>query len=237
MKKNAKIAMGIALCVFAAGLTSCATTSVPGMVDNSKYDQVSGGLYSKVVSVGQIENSTPENSVLVYGLPAEAGAKFWYVDEKNGWEATVESEFMKLVLPPVHKGAKLTLKQGGFFVHESTGYYRDALGRQTYTVTDTWYPVTNDEWNINVPADKSLYFMGYHSILMPGVDTFEGMQVAAAKQKSEGNIVMGFPKTQEEYDAMMKKTEINLLKKILKQYKGTAWESVINERIAELSAK
>lgn len=205
---------------------------------NSAYDEVSGGLYSKNVSEGMIENPTPENSVLVYGVTAEAGAKLWFADKNSDWQTTVETSFATLILPPVPKGADVKLKQGGFFKHETTGGMVGIVpGKLVYNTTDTWYEITNTEWNFKVPKGKSLYFIGYHSILLPGSDTYEGMKAAWEKYTSENNVIGGIPKNQEEYNKYMLKMEINVLKKLQKMYKGTDWEPLIKERIAEASAE
>lgn len=213
-------------------LTSCLST---GSVDKEKMDEVSGGLYLKEVSNGMVENATPENSVLVYGYIAEPDSKLWYADEKSDWEATINNSGREIILPPVNKGASLVLKRGGFFKHE-VSVYNGANWRRVNETVDTWYEIDNDEFNVKVPSNKSLCFIGFHSILMPGANTFEGMQTAWAKYKEENLVIGGVYKTQEDYDKGMKKIEINVLKKLLKQYKGTEWESVINERITELNS-
>ena len=43
-----------------------------------------------------------------------------------------------------------------------------------------------------------------------------------------------YAKTEEEYKALIDKYEIKCLNKLLKKYKGTAWETVISEKLAEL---
>ncbi|WP_407397054.1 hypothetical protein [Treponema sp.] len=206
--------------------------------NKSAYDEVSGGLYSRNVSEGMIENPTPENSVLVYGATGEDGSKLWFADKNSNWQTTVETTFMTLILPPVPKGADVKLKQGGFFKHETTGGMVGIVpGKLVYNTTDTWYEITNTEWNFKVPKDKSLYFIGYHSILLPGSNTYEGMKAAWEKYTSENNVIGGIPNSQEKYDKYMLKMEIKVLKKLQKQYKGTDWEPLIKDRIAEASAE
>lgn len=230
MKKN-KLSI-----IFAVALI--ASNAFAAGPDKSAYDEVSGGLYSKNVSEGMIENPTPENSVLVYGVTAEAGTKLWFADKNSKWETTVETTFLSLILPPVPKGADVKLNKGGFFKHETTGGMVGIVpGKLVYNTTDTWYEITNKEWDFKVPKGKSLYFIGYHSVLLPGSNTFEGMKAAWEKYTSENNVVGGIPKTQEDYDKYMLKMEISVLKKLQKMYKGTDWEPLIKDRIAEASAE
>ena len=89
---------------------------------------------------------------------------------------------------------------------------------------------------MKVPKDKSLYFMGIHSIRYKNFTTWKTIQETRAEL---GTIMIGYPKTEDEYDAWYKKTYTNIekacLKKLLKKYKGTAWEPLIKERMDELS--
>lgn len=229
--KSVKLSMIFAVALIAANVFA------EGPAKVSVYDEVTNGLYSKKVSEGMIENPTPENSVLVYGVTAEAGTKLWFADKNSKWQTTVETSFATLILPPVPKGANVILKQGGFMKHESTADMPGIVtGQVVHNTKDTWYEISNTEWNFKVPAGKSLYFIGYHSVMMPGSNTFDGMQAAWKKYTSENLVIGGCPKTQEEYDKVMAKMEINVLKKLQKQYKGTDWEPLIKERIAEVTA-
>lgn len=195
-------------------------------------NKVTDGLYSKKIEKGMIENATPENSVLVYWLPGEPESKFWFKDTKSDWEATAESEFTLMYLPPVHKGANLKLIQGGAY-----RYGQHDTATKNINIT-TWVPVVNkEEFSFKVPKDKSLVFMGLHSVFMPGSDTFEGRSIAWEKYTSENLVAGSNPKTQEEYDWWMKKGETMVLKNMLKKFKGTAWEPVLKERLAEATAE
>lgn len=169
-------------------------------------------------TIGMIENASPENSVLVYGFSSEPDIKIYYVDEKNNWETLISTGNRYFSLPPAYKGGKLVVKGSSWQKSSSATTFQGNMQIDTHYVS--LYEITNDEWTVNVPKDKPLYFMGIHSI-------------QALKAKS-GTVVLGMPKTEEEYKALIDKYEIKCLNKLLKKYKGTAWETVISEKLAEL---
>lgn len=194
-------------------VSSCATTGNAGSSEN----------------VGMIENATPENSVIVYGFSSEPDIKIYYVDEKNNWETVISTGNRCFSLPPAHKGGKIVAKGSSWVKRSSsTASYGNQLVTTNYS---TYYEIDSDEWNVNVPTDKPLYFMGYHSIQVKDIASWESLKAIAS---TPGNLVIGMPKTQAEYDKFIGKFELKSLNQLLKKYKGTAWESVINERIAEL---
>jgi len=176
-------------------------------------------------NIGMIENATPENSVLVYGFSSEPDIQLYYVDTKNKWEALISTGDRCFSLPPAHKGAKLVVKASSWQKSGSTTTFQ---GTNHYI---TLYEVQNDEWNVNVPTDKPIYFMGFHSIMQKNIMEWESLKELQSKP---GTIVVGIPKTEEEYKLLICKYELKCLKKLLKKYKGTAWEAPINERINEL---
>ena len=173
-------------------------------------------------SVGMIENATPENSVLVYGFSCEPDTIVYYVDEKSDWEAVISTGNRCYSLPPAHKGAKLVAKDASWVKTSSTQFVQ----------YNTTYKLTNNEWNVNVPKDKPLYFMGCHSIQINNWGTWEGIR--AFKENCGMRLVFGVPSTEEAWNKKIAGYEAKSLKKLLKQYKGTAWEPYILERLEEL---
>ena len=180
-------------------------------------------------SIGMIENATPDNSVLVYGFSSEPDIQIYYVDEKNNWETLISTGNGYFSLPPAHKGGKLVVKASSWQKSSSATTFQGNMQVDTHYVS--LYEIQNDEWTVNVPKDTSLYFMGIHSIQQKNIMDWDSIQ--ALSQKS-GTVVLGMPKTEEEYKALINKYELKCLEKLLKKYKGTAWETVISERIAEL---
>lgn len=178
---------------------------------------------------GMIENATPENSVLVYGWSIEPYVYLYYVDENSDWQ-TIQKVGGEFFLPPAPKGANLKVKASKYIYTVSSG-----AGNVVYTRHED-YEVRNNEWNVKVPKDKPLYFMGIHSIVNLNVYSWKTIN----EMRNElGNVMIGYPKTEDEYDDWYKKTYTNTekacLKKLLKKYKGTAWEPLIKERMDELS--
>lgn len=176
------------------------------------------------VNKGMIENASPKNSVLIYGFASEPDAKLYYVDEKNNWECVVSTGNRCFSLPPAYKGGKLVVKDSGFISSTPVG--------KTGSITK-FYKIENDEWNVNVPKDKSLYFMGCHSIMYKNLFTMEGIEEI---KKGDG-LVIGLPSSEEKLELLIKKYELKSLKKLLKDYKKTDWEPLIQERIKELNAE
>lgn len=176
------------------------------------------------VNKGMIENASPKNSVLVYGFSSEPDIKLYYVDEKNNWECVVSTGNRCFSLPPAYKGGKLVVKDSSFISSTPVG--------KTGSITK-FYKIENDEWNVNVPKDKSLYFMGCHSIMYKNLFTMEGVE----EVKNSGELVIGLPSSEEKIELMIKKFELKTLKKLLKEYKKTDWEPLIQERIKELNAE
>ena len=180
-------------------------------------------------SIGMIENASPENSVLVYGFSSEPDIKIYYVDEKNNWETLISTGDGYFSLPPAYKGGKLVVKGSSWQKSSSATTFQGNMQIDTHYVS--LHEITNDEWTVNVPKDKPLYFMGIHSIQAKNIMDWESIQALKAKS---GTVVLGMPKTEEEYKALIDKYEIKCLNKLLKKYKGTAWETVISEKLAEL---
>lgn len=178
------------------------------------------------VNKGMIENASPKNSVLVYGFSSEPDIKLYYVDEKNNWECVVSTGNRCFSLPPAYKGGKLVVKDSSFSMSTPTGKKGSII---------EIYKVENNEWNVNVPKDKSLYFMGCHSIMNKNFFTLKGLE--AFKNSSGPKIVIGMPSTEAEVELAIKKYELKSLKKLLKDYKKTDWEPLIQERIKELNAE
>lgn len=176
------------------------------------------------VNKGMIENASPENSVLVYGFASEPDIKLYYVDEKNNWECVVSTGNRCFSLPPAYKGGKLVVKDSSFSMQTPTGKKGSII---------KIYKVENNEWNVNVPKDKSLYFMGCHSIMYKNLFTMEGIEEI---KKGDG-LVIGLPSSEEKLELLIKKYELKSLKKLLKEYKKTDWEPLIQERIKELNAE
>lgn len=233
MKSNfKKITKCLAVFFVAALATSCATMDIKGIgYDSVLLDAQRAGYKG---DSGMIENSTPENSVLVYGWSIEPHVYVYYADQNNDWE-TIQKVEGAFYLPPVHKNAKLRVKASSYFESHQAQSGNAQMG-YSIDVTHTEYKIKSDEWNVNVPKNKSLYFMGIHSVQTNNIYSWEGIQEL---KKQQGNIMIGFPKTEEEhktwYQNVYKNTEKSCLKKLLKQYKGTAWEPVIKERLEELS--
>ena len=55
-------------------------------------------------------------------------------------------------------------------------------------------------------------------------------------KKGDG-LVIGLPSSEEKLELLIKKYELKSLKKLLKDYKKTDWEPLIQERIKELNAE
>lgn len=180
-------------------------------------------------SIGMIENATPENSVLIYGVSSEPDIKLYYVDENNNWETLISTGNRYFSLPPAYKGGKLVVKGSTWAKTSSATSFQGNMQIDTHYVT--LYEIQNDEWTVNVPKDKSIYFMGIHSIQRQNIMDFESLKELNAQP---GTVVIGMPKTEEEYKALINKYEVKCLEKILKKYKGSEWESVISERLSEL---
>ncbi|QTQ10890.1 hypothetical protein HRI96_00985 [Treponema parvum] len=180
-------------------------------------------------NIGMIENATPENSVLVYGMSSEPDIQLYYVDENNNWEALISTGNRYFSLPPAHKGGKLVVKGSSWQKSLTTTAFLGNMILHTQYIK--LYEVQNDEWTVNVPKDKSLYFMGLHSLQQQNIMEWESLKALANKP---GTLVIGIPKTEEEYKAAINKYELKSLNTLLKKYKGTVWEPVINERISEL---
>lgn len=197
-------------------------------------DEVTGGFYSQKIENGVVENATPENSVLVYGYVPEPQWKLLYKGNKGGYEVTVQDTYDLITLPPVQPGSTITAVKGGWWCPSEKSYFD---GKKTTIVKiETWTPLDDfSEWKINVPKDKKLYFFGVHSFRMPNSNTYEGMTETMNRFKAGGGIVLGFAKTEEDYNIWVAKCELKALKKLQKQYKGTEWEPLIVERIEEVT--
>ncbi|MBP5519589.1 MAG: hypothetical protein J6X84_03310 [Treponema sp.] len=233
MKSNLKkITKCLAVFFVATLATSCATTDIKGPGYDSVLLEAQKSGYTG--DSGMIENSTPENSVLVYGWSIEPYVYIYYADQNNDWE-TIQKVGGDFCLPPVYKNAKLKVKASSYFESHQVQSGNAQMG-YTVDVVNTEHKIKNDEWNVNIPKNTSLHFMGIHSIQTNNIYSWEGIQEL---RKQPGNVMIGFPKTEEEhktwYQNVCKNTEKACLKKILKQYKGTAWEPVIKERLEELS--
>ena len=108
-------------------------------------------------------------------------------------------------------------------------------GKISSTTTHTYaqsYKFQNNEWDIELPKDKPLYFMGCHSVQIDNCGTWEGIR--AFKENCGMRLVFGVPSTEEAWNKKIAGYEAKSLKKLLKQYKGTAWEPYILERLEEL---
>lgn len=211
MKKNSIIALLSTL--IAITFTSCLSTS--------KADEAQ--------SIGMIENASPKNSVLVYGFSSEPDIQIYYVDEKNNWETLISTGNRYFNLPPAHKGGKLVVKGSSWQKSSSATTFQGNMQVDTHYLS--LYEITNDEWTVNVPKDEPLYFMGVHSIQRSNIMNWESLK---ALNSEPGTIVLGMPKTEEEYKALINKYEIKCLEKLLKKYKGTEWEPVIAKKITEM---
>ena len=225
-----KLIMAIKICMvvlLGSVTTSCVTTAL-----SSSFDE-DFKAYAETVGykgeTGMIENANPQNSVLVYGWSIEPYVYLYYSDKNSDWE-TIQKVGGEFVLPPAHKGARLKIKASRYN-HSSTS----GAGNVIYHNSE-YYEIRNDEWNVTVPKNKSIFFMGIHSIAEQNIYSWETIE---EMRKRPGNVMFGFPKTKAEYDDWYKKvytnTEKACLKKVLKKYKGTDWEPIINERISELS--
>ena len=185
-----------------------------------------------VNNIGMIENATPENSVLVYGMSSEPDIQLYYVDENNNWEALISTGNRYFSLPPAHKGGKLVVKGSSWQKSMTTTTFQGNATINTHYIK--LYEIQNDELTVNVPKNKSLYFMGIHSIQKQNIMKWESLKALANKP---GTVVIGMPKTEEAYKAAVDKYELKCLNTLLKKYKGTVWEPVINERISELQKR
>ncbi|MBQ8679791.1 MAG: hypothetical protein IJ530_08495 [Treponema sp.] len=218
MKKILKSVATIAALLVPVLMISCASTP----------------LKEPLYTNGMIENATPENSVIVYGYTSEPGIKLMYVDEANGWQALIDTDDREFALPPAHKGAKLVLKDSNWVKHApGVVQYGNRIVTEDYL---TVYSGENDEFNVTVPTDKPLYFMGYRSIQGADINSWEEVEALINRP---GALVFGVPKSKEEYDTWypqyLAKREMDCLKKLQATYAGTVWEATINERIAEVN--
>lgn len=225
MKKNCLKIFVFCMAFLACLLTvSCGSTTSP-----AEGFRMYAETYGYNGETGMIENPTPENSVLVYGWSTEPYVYLYYCDTKSDWE-TIQKVGGAFVLPPAYKGANLEIKASRYEQSSSS-----QAGNVIYH-NSAMYEITNKEWNVNVPTDKALYYMGIHSIVEHNIYSWKTIEEMRSKP---GYVMAGFPKTKEEYDDWYKKTNDNTeracLKKLLKQYKGTAWEPLIKERMDELS--
>lgn len=219
------------LVLISAVLMMATSVFAQGRSNADAMDLASDGLNSKKIEKGMVENATPENSVLVF-FTTDSGAKFWFKDTKSDWEVTVESDFISVCLPPVPKGANVKLIQGGMW---KRGQYDTAT---TQTNIFTWCPVTdNNEFAFKAPKDKPLLFLGMHSILLAGNNTYEGYLAAWGKYSSENNAIGGGNITREQYELVRLQAEEKALKNAAKKYKKTAWEPVIKARLDELKVE
>lgn len=218
MKRCMKFAATIAALLVSALMISCASSPMK----------------EPLYTAGMIENATPENSVIVYGYTSEPGIKLMYVDEANGWEALVDTDDREFALPPAHKGAKLVLKDSNW-VKNTPGVVQYGNIIEMVDYLDV-YSGENAEFNVTVPTDTPLYFMGCHSIMTPNMWSWESIEKL---RNTPGKMVVGFPKSKEEwetwYPELVNSLELDCLKKLLKTYEGTAWEAPINERIVAVN--
>jgi|GEM_PF-2416146 len=215
---------------FLKSATTIAALLVPVLMISCASSPLKEPLYTN----GMIENATPENSVIVYGYTSEPGIKLMYVDEANGWQALIDTDDREFALPPAHKGAKLVLKDSNWVKHApGVVQYGNRIVTDDYL---TVYSGENDEFNVTVPTDKPLYFMGCHSIMKTNMWSWESIEEL---RNTPGNLVVGFPKTKEEwetwYPELVSKLELGCLKKLQATYAGTVWEAPVNERIAEVN--
>ncbi len=220
MKHLAKIAATVTALLVSSLMISCASTPLP----------------EPLYTAGMIENATPENSVIVYGYSSEPGIKLLYVDEENGWEAIIDTDDREFALPPCHKGAKLVLKDSNW-IKNSPGVVQYGNRVETADYIQV-YSGKNDEFNVTVPTDTPLYFMGCHSIMESNMWSWESIE---EMRNTPGIWVIGFPESKEEwetwYPEIMTDLELDCLKKLLKTYKDTIWEAPINERMTIVSER
>lgn len=171
-----------------------------------------GGFYQSNGKYAQNENLTPEDSVLVLMvIPDEVGSyTYGQVNvEKSPMNFTINNKNLSgtLVFPLVEPSANLKFLYG-------FSETKDALG-------NTWINAMYDcnlsssyGIDVNVPSASGIYFAG---INLDGKRYFESAVGLSEVEKQK-------------YNQYFSKA----LKQALKQYKGTAWESVIVNKIEEL---
>ena len=155
---------------------------------------------------------TPENSVIFYGM--YFGSTDIHYSQDNSKYASDHQEFHSLngvvVSAPVKPGS-----------HYHCEYMKGAVrtSMDVATVFDSEIPMNLKGLDVQVPSKPGLYYIGFWE----AVKSFESV----SNQPFNGNEFLYL-------DWDEKKAETEILKAAKNAYKGTAWESVIDERLKEL---
>lgn len=163
---------------------------------------------------------TPENSVLVFYSTSGVATKFVYTQLNQTkmpavFKVKSEGRPDTVIMPLVEPGSFLKTIGGNqiygdriyIFSPELNGYYK---------------------FDIQVPSKPGIYYAGYL------IEKFDYSSYEKFIESSKGSIVIGM-KNEEEFNEAMKSLEVAALKVVLKKYKGTDWEPLINARMEELS--
>lgn len=166
--------------------------------------------------------STPENSVLVYGGIGDQTAKVRFTQTDPKFKpGTYEAWSLRFYFDDIEPGSYLKLTY-----YES----RAVLVSQSFSPVTGWTVSTGNRYSIGrpglqgstpvdfrVPSKPGLYYIGCKSEgVVDGVTTF--VPATWAKRADD---------PEKEY-------ELFVLKRVLKKKKGTAWEPVIHARMKEL---
>ena len=169
-------------------------------------------LSSKVENFNYKERAltgTPENSVIFIGC-LENNSLISYSQSNSEYAPdyqTLEGPFV--ISAPVAPGSRYRLAY-------VAGSY--TVGRTVYYWSEN-YSMQVNNFDIKIPDEPGIYYFGYYS----GNNTFQNGTYTAP---SEGLIKFSTPSDE--------KREYDCLQMAYDRYRGTAWESVIKERMKEL---
>jgi len=159
------------------------------------------------------QESTPDNSVLVYGTIGDFSSKIRFTQiDPDFSPATHEAECERFFFDDIEPGS----------LHKMTHYSTAPIRGMTYVITSPGLQETTP-LDFRAPSKPGLYYYGAK---------FVGFQKRLRDEQATYTVepatwARTAPNPEREY-------ELFVLKKVLKKKKGTAWEPVIRDRLKEL---